>query len=131
MQEMLAELVKERDRLKQSLEDWDKEHARSARKRTKFSDQGLPEDSAWIREEETTPGRRPRGRPPKEKRDYQRKKPFLAKERENPAQGICFGCRDWREPLHPTPVTYSNGRPALLGTCPVCGAKMSRIIKAS
>lgn len=129
MQVMLTDLVAERDRLFSEERKWERTH--SAREAFKFPHRKLRYDFAWTGEEEPTPEKLPRGRPPKDKRDYRRTKPFLTTERENPAQGICFGCRDWREPLGPTVVTYANGRTALLGTCPVCGARMSRLMKGS
>ena len=39
----------------------------------------------------------------------------------------CFKCRQKREIKDPKPVTLKNGRPAVQGTCPVCGTKLFRI----
>lgn len=72
----------------------------------------------------------PRGRP-KKKRSYVRKAPFPNKERADDGQALCMRCRGWRELKDPTPVVLSNGRPALRGTCPVCGAGMCQIMKGS
>ena len=41
----------------------------------------------------------------------------------------CFKCRTKREIRNPNPVTLKNGRKASQGTCPVCGTKISRIVK--
>ena len=73
--------------------------------------------------------KRPRGRP-KLKRTYTRRKPLLVSERKGDMQGYCVKCRDWRELQDPQPVTFLNGRPAIQGTCPVCGTKVARIVKA-
>jgi hypothetical protein len=40
-------------------------------------------------------------------------------------------CRDFREMKDPTPVTLPNGRPALYGSCPVCGVRMLSIVGKS
>ena len=74
------------------------------------------------------PAKRPRGRP-KVKRAYQRQKPFLLGERHSESEILCLKCRDFREPRDPVPVTLPNGRPALKGTCPVCGATVCQIVK--
>jgi predicted GH43/DUF377 family glycosyl hydrolase len=42
----------------------------------------------------------------------------------------CVKCRAKREMKNPTAVTLKNGRPAIQGTCPRCGTKMFRIVKA-
>lgn len=73
--------------------------------------------------------KRPRGRP-KVKRSYTRRTPLLLSERKGDMEGYCVKCRDRREFKDPQPVTLSNGRPARQGTCPVCGAKMTLIVKA-
>ena len=64
--------------------------------------------------------KRPPGRP-KLKRTYTRRKPLLVSEGKGDRQGYCVKCRDWRELQDPQPLTFSNGRPAIQGTCPVCG----------
>jgi hypothetical protein len=71
--------------------------------------------------------------PPREgsKRPYHRTRPFTTGERKNPRQRLCMRCRDYRELEDPQPVTLPNGRPALKGRCPVCGATMMAIIKGS
>ncbi len=43
----------------------------------------------------------------------------------------CMKCRTKREMVDPEPVTLSNGRPALQAPCPVCGTKLTRIVKAA
>jgi hypothetical protein len=75
------------------------------------------------------PERRPRGRP-KEKRPYQRQKPFHESHRQTRAEAFCVKCRAYREPAEWALVTFRNGRPALQGRCPVCGSKMAKIITA-
>ncbi len=42
-------------------------------------------------------------------------------------QAYCMKCRTKREMTNATPTTMKNGRPALQGTCEVCGTKMYRI----
>ena len=76
------------------------------------------------------PVKRPPGRP-KVKRPYRRTRPFLSAERGSQREGLCMRCRDYREIGSPQPGTLANGRPALKGTCPVCGAKMTLIVKRS
>jgi len=39
----------------------------------------------------------------------------------------CMKCREKRE-FTRTLVTLKNGRPALQGTCPVCGTKLTKIM---
>lgn len=45
-------------------------------------------------------------------------------------EAYCFKCRTKREIKNPSNVTLKNGRPAIQGTCPVCGTKVFRIGKA-
>lgn len=45
-------------------------------------------------------------------------------------QAYCFKCRMKREIRNPQNVTLKNGRPAVRGTCSVCGTKVFRIGKA-
>jgi hypothetical protein len=71
----------------------------------------------------------PRGRP-KEKRTYERTKPFHQSERRSPAEAFCVKCRAYSEPTEWTLVTFKNGRPAVQGVCPRCGSKVARIIAA-
>ena len=77
---------------------------------------------------QTGPAQRARGRP-KKKRPYHRRKPFLSNTRKSECEGLCFGCRQWREMEDPRLVIFPNGRLARLGTCPVCRASMSLIIR--
>lgn len=42
-------------------------------------------------------------------------------------EAYCFKCRDKREIQNPENVTLKNGRPAVRGTCPVCGTTVFRI----
>jgi hypothetical protein len=43
------------------------------------------------------------------------------------AEAFCFKCRAKRQITNETKVTLKNGRPAVQGTCPVCGTKVFRI----
>ncbi|MGI5835837.1 MAG: DUF5679 domain-containing protein [Chloroflexota bacterium] len=44
-------------------------------------------------------------------------------------EAYCLKCRGQREIKEPKLITMSNGRPAMQGTCSVCGTKMTRIVK--
>ena len=88
-----------------------------------------PRQSSGFESAPPIPGKRPRGRP-KEKRPYQRQKPFHESERRTRADAFCVKCRAYREPPEWTLVTFRNGRPAVQGLCPICGSKMARIITA-
>jgi hypothetical protein len=46
-------------------------------------------------------------------------------------EAYCVKCRDRRKIENPQPVTLANGRNAVQGTCPTCGTKIMRIVKAS
>jgi len=43
-------------------------------------------------------------------------------------EGYCMKCRTRREITDAKRVTLKNGRPALEGTCPVCGTKMVKLV---
>lgn len=43
------------------------------------------------------------------------------------AEAYCVKCRAKREIKDPQEVTMKNGRPAMKGTCPVCGTSIFRI----
>lgn len=45
--------------------------------------------------------------------------------------GYCLKCRESREIREPEQVILKNGRPAVRGTCAVCGTRMFRIGRAS
>ena len=51
--------------------------------------------------------------------------------REGTMTGLCLKCRESREIQEPEQVTLKNGRPAVRGTCAVCGTRMFRIGRAS
>jgi len=72
---------------------------------------------------------RPRRGRPKVKRPYNRSRPFARGEKKSPSQRLCMRCRDYREIEDPQAATLPNGRPALKGHCPVCGAKMTAVTK--
>jgi len=42
----------------------------------------------------------------------------------------CVKCRAKREIKDPKEIKMKNGRPAVKGTCPKCGIKVFRIVKA-
>ena len=42
-------------------------------------------------------------------------------------QAYCVKCRDKRDIQAPEQVTTRNGKPAVAGTCPVCGTKLFKI----
>jgi RNase P subunit RPR2 len=44
-------------------------------------------------------------------------------------EAFCVKCKAKREIKNPKQVTLKNGRPAVQGTCPVCGTKIFRIGK--
>jgi hypothetical protein len=46
-------------------------------------------------------------------------------------EGYCVKCRAKRDIKDPERVVLKNGRPAMKGTCPVCGTKMMRFLKKS
>lgn len=43
-------------------------------------------------------------------------------------EAYCVKCREKREIKDPQEVTMKNGRPALKGTCPVCGTGLFRLL---
>jgi RNase P subunit RPR2 len=47
------------------------------------------------------------------------------------ATGYCLKCKEQREIKGAEAITMKNGKPAITGTCPVCGTKMFKIGKAS
>jgi uncharacterized Zn finger protein (UPF0148 family) len=44
-------------------------------------------------------------------------------------EAYCVKERKKREMKDPKRVVLKNGRPAMKGTCPVCGAKLMRFLK--
>lgn len=46
-------------------------------------------------------------------------------------EAYCVKCREKREIKDPVEVTLKNGRPALKGTCPVCGTGLFRMMSTS
>jgi hypothetical protein len=44
------------------------------------------------------------------------------------AEAYCVKCREKREIKDPQEVTMKNGRPAIKGTCPVCGTGLFRLL---
>ena len=45
-------------------------------------------------------------------------------------EAYCLKCREKREMSNATSITMKNGRPAMQGTCTLCGTKMFQIQKA-
>jgi hypothetical protein len=43
-------------------------------------------------------------------------------------QAWCPHCRDRRQMVDAQSITFQNGRPALAGTCEVCGTAMRRLV---
>jgi hypothetical protein len=43
----------------------------------------------------------------------------------------CVKCREKREIKDPKEVTTKNDRPAMEGTCPVCGTKLFRVLSGA
>lgn len=48
-----------------------------------------------------------------------------------PNTAYCVRCKTKREMADARTVTLKNGAPALQGTCPVCGTRLSRILPRS
>jgi predicted RNA-binding Zn-ribbon protein involved in translation (DUF1610 family) len=44
-------------------------------------------------------------------------------------EAYCVKCRKKREISNPKDVVLKNKRPAVKGTCPVCGTKIMRFVK--
>ena len=45
-------------------------------------------------------------------------------------EAYCVKCREKREMKNAEEVTMKNGRPAMQGTCAVCGTKLFRMLGA-
>jgi hypothetical protein len=43
------------------------------------------------------------------------------------ADGYCVKCKEKREIKDAVQITMKNGRPAMQGSCPVCGTKIFKI----
>ena len=43
------------------------------------------------------------------------------------AEAYCVKCKEKREVKDPQQITMKNGKPAVKGTCPVCGTSMFKI----
>jgi hypothetical protein len=56
---------------------------------------------------------------------------LLLSERRFEMEAYCVKCRDRREMKDPKPVVLANGRSAVQGACPVCGTKVTRIVKSA
>lgn len=44
-------------------------------------------------------------------------------------QGYCVKCKEKRDMVNATPVTFKNGKQGLTCNCPVCSTKMVRFVK--
>ena len=42
-------------------------------------------------------------------------------------EAYCVKCKTKREVKDPHQITMKNGKPAVQGTCPVCGTKLTKI----
>jgi hypothetical protein len=42
----------------------------------------------------------------------------------------CVKCKEKRDMKDPHQITMKNGKPALQGTCTVCGTKLTRILSS-
>jgi hypothetical protein len=56
-----------------------------------------------------------------------RREPRPSEEADMADVAYCMKCREKRE-FEGSLVTLKNGRPALQGTCPVCGTKLTKIL---
>ena len=83
----------------------------------------------WERAAQELQGRPKTGRP-RTKRPYRRNRPFTAGPRGSPDQAFCVKCRAWRRVENPRPITTSNKRKALQGSCAVCGTRTARFVAA-
>ena len=43
------------------------------------------------------------------------------------AEAFCVKCKAKRDVKNPAQITMKNGKPALKGTCPVCGTAVFKI----
>ena len=43
------------------------------------------------------------------------------------AEAYCVKCKAKREMKNPQQITMKNGKPAIKGTCPICGNSVFRI----
>lgn len=57
--------------------------------------------------------------------------PPISKKGEYQMTGYCMKCKETREMKDAKDVVMKNGRPAVNGTCSVCGTKMFKIKKKS
>ena len=48
-----------------------------------------------------------------------------------PVEGYCLKDKKKVEMVDPQPITMKNGKPATVGTCPICGTKIYKIGKAT
>jgi Zn finger protein HypA/HybF involved in hydrogenase expression len=51
----------------------------------------------------------------------------MGTEKDKAMEAYCMKCKQKREMKDPTQTTMKNGKPAMSGTCPVCGTKMFKI----
>jgi len=56
----------------------------------------------------------------------------MAESASNPAAdtAYCVKCKDKREMKDAHQITMKNGKPAMQGTCVVCGTKLTRILSS-
>jgi hypothetical protein len=46
-------------------------------------------------------------------------------------EAYCVKCKEKREMKDPEAITMKNGRPAMQGSCPVCGTKLFRMLSGA
>jgi hypothetical protein len=56
--------------------------------------------------------------------------PVIEKRNGEKVEGYCLKDKRKVEMKDPQPITMKNGKPATVGTCPICGTKIYRIGKA-
>jgi hypothetical protein len=119
-----------RVRLSRALEDPDNSGLSALRAAFRSPDDKAIE--AFVRgpgrsHSERAPAKRKRGRPKKRKRTYSRR-PY-DKKRCRPNEAFCVRCKLAREIIGPVQTKFRNGRPAIMGSCAGCGARVWRATK--
>jgi len=120
-----AVLETETDRSKHRRERWNRTPRRRGRPSPKRERAEQRKAARAVRDARP---RRPPGRP-REKHVYTTRAPIAHTEaRGDVMQGFCPRCRDRRELVEGTPVTFRNGRNAIQGRCACCSTRMARIV---
>jgi hypothetical protein len=58
---------------------------------------------------------------------WARRRHTCTREAQTVAEAYCVKCKAKREVKGAQKITMKNGKPAITGTCPVCGTKVFRI----